>query len=63
MNREDLTAEYEAWLEANPNVPKLSADEALDQILRDEPEVERPEWLDAQITWLCDFIDRWEIAE
>ena len=55
----DLTAEYQGWLDANPTVPRLSADEALYDLI-DEPPAKRSDALKAQIDWLVDFIDRWE---
>jgi hypothetical protein len=54
-----LTAEYEAWLAANPSVPKISADEALLELCAPAPDERSPE-LRAQIEWLADFCDRWE---
>lgn len=59
-----LTAEYEAWLAANPNVPKLSADEALEELItiRDDLEAKAREAdaIAAQMGWLGNFCDRWE---
>jgi hypothetical protein len=65
-SRENLTAEYEAWLDVNPNVPKLSADEALFDLVTlwgaDDAPNPTPPHIVAQFDWLHDFIDRWEIA-
>ena len=43
-------------------MPKLSADEALYQLIEPEPE-KRTAAAKVQIDWLVDFIDRWEKAE
>lgn len=45
-----LSTVYEAFLDANPHVPKLSADEAL-LVLGDYPQEKR---------WLIAFIALWE---
>lgn len=59
MNRAKLTREYQGWLAANPNVPPLSADEAIYQLVEPEPE-KRSALVKLQIDWLVDFINRWE---
>jgi hypothetical protein len=62
MSRDELTAEYQGWLKANPNVPPISADEALWELIEDPP-FERPPALKAQIDWLIDFCNRWDAAQ
>lgn len=62
MTREDLTAEYQGWLMANPAAPALSADEALWELIQDPPEDRSPA-LKAQIDWLVDFCNRWDAAQ
>lgn len=62
-----LTAAYEAWLEANPNVPKLSADEALLGVFKqmDNLSTDQENWsftfsqLSEQCCWLKAFIELW----
>lgn len=47
MNEKSLIAEYEAFLAERPHLAKVSADELLFE-LQDE------------VSWLVDFIERWE---
>ena len=61
---EKLTDEYDAWLRdqraAGHEVPEISADEALIEIIGDTTNTNRPAWLQDQINWLADFCDRWD---
>ena len=62
-----LTAVYEEWLEANPNVPKVSADEALLAVFKqmDDLDTSQENWsftfsqLSQQCCWLRAFSDLW----
>jgi len=73
MSREQLTAEYDAWL-AEQGLPKMSADELVCEIwaVRSGEKSEfvtsgsGPEFVERcmeQESWLSDFIARWEEVE